>query len=96
METSSPSSQRVATVHYAEKLHQVKLAPLADGELTIRCQDVCLASADEVIATVTVAGIHLLGVQVSDKVQVGSSIQAFVKALDRRGNPFTVNQHRYH
>ena len=44
---------------------------------------------------VTVAGIHSLSVQVSDKVQLGSVIQAFVRVLDRRGQPFTAVQHRY-
>ena len=85
----------MATAHYSEQHHHVTLAPLANGEVTIRCRDVCLASADDVIATVTVAGIHSLNVQVLDKVQVGSTIEALVKVLDRRGKPFTIDQHRY-
>ena len=90
------SQKVVASAQYSEQLHQVTLSPLADGEVTVRCRDVCLASADEVVATVAVAGIHSLSVQVSDKVQLGSVIQAFVRVLDRRGQPFTVEQHRYH
>ena len=96
MESLSVASQKtVATVEYREKLHQVSLSPLLDGEVTVRCRDLCLASADEVVATVIVAGIHSLSVQVSDKVQLGGVIQAFVKVLDRRGRPFTADQHRY-
>ena len=89
------SGQRIAISEYFEKKHQVVVTPLADGELTVHCRDVCLASADDVVAVVTVAGIHSLRVQVSDKVQVGSTIPAYVKVLDRRGNSFTVDQHRY-
>ena len=89
------SGQRIAISEYCEKRHQIVVTPLADGELAIHCRDICLASADDVVAVVTVAGIHSLRVQVSDKVQVGSTIPAYVKVLDRRGNPFTVDQHRY-
>ena len=85
----------VASSYYSESLHQVTLSPLTDGDVTVRCRDLCLASADEVIATVTVAGIHSMSVQVSDKVQLGSVIQALVRVLDRRGNPFTADQHRF-
>ena len=95
MDTSTVSSQRVATVTYDDQSHQVTVVPLAEGEVIVQCRDICLASADEVIAIVMVAGIHSLGVQVLDKVQLGSSIQAFVKVLDRRDKPFTVEQHRY-
>ena len=94
VEASSPSNHRVASTQYSDQRHQISLTPLADGEVTIRCRDVCLASANEVIAVITVAGIHSLSVQVSDKVQVGSSIQAVVKVLDRRGHPFTADQHK--
>ena len=94
METLTVSGQRVAMVNYSEQLHTVRVVPVGDGEVTIRIRDVCLVSADEIVAVVMVAGIHSLSVQVSDKVQVGSSIPASVRVLDRRGRPFMVDQHR--
>ena len=96
MEPVGVATQRVvATAQYSEKFHQVTLSPLLDGEVRVHVRDLCLASADEVVATVIVAGIRSLSVQVSDKVQLGSVIRAFVRVLDGRGNPFSADQHRY-
>ena len=94
VDLSTKSRLQVAKVDYSPGSNEVMVFPVAEGQLRIVVNDLCLEADNEISAAVYVAGMYSIQVIVADKVQVGNSILAFVKLLDNRGMAFPSVQHR--
>ena len=85
----------VVDLDYSSDIRQIAVTPLAEGQLKVTVNDLCLEVDGETSADVFVASMYSIQVTVADKVQVGNWIIAFVKVLDNRQMPFPATQHRY-
>ena len=94
VDLSTKSRLPVAKVEYSPGSEQILLFPIAEGQLRIVVNDLCLEADDDIFATVYVAGIYSIQVVVADKVQLDNTILAFVRLLDNRGMAFPSVQHR--
>lgn len=94
VDLSTKSRLSVAEIDYSPGNQQVTVVPIAEGQLKITVNDLCLAVDNEISSTVHVAGMYSIQVAVADKVQVENSILAFVRILDSHGTAFPSSQHR--
>lgn len=94
VDLSTKSRLSVAEIDYSPGNQQVTVVPIAEGQLKITVNDLCLAMDNEISSTVHVAGMYSIQVAVADKVQVENSVLAFVRILDSHGTAFPSSQHR--
>lgn len=83
------SSTQIAEVNYLEGNRQVEVKPIGDGELTVHVVDLCLVSQPAVVV-VYVISVHLMRVEVSDKVEVGRCVSCILRLYDENDNLMTV------
>ena len=63
----------LARVLYKEQLREIEISPNKDGDLLVSVHDLCLTSDSRAVATVHLAGVHSVHLQVRDKVGVSAS-----------------------
>ncbi|KAI4468828.1 nuclear pore membrane glycoprotein [Holotrichia oblita] len=79
------SSNFIADVKYLSNTKEVEIKPVADGDLRIQLIDLCLESKPAII-TVQVLSVHIIRVEMTDKVEVGKCIPAIVRLYDESDN----------
>lgn len=79
----------VADVKYSSQSRQLEITPKGDGILTIKLIDLCLISKPAIISA-TVVSVHIIRVEMSDKVEVGKCITCIVRLYDEFDNLLMV------
>lgn len=79
------SSSFVADVKYLSNTKEVQIKPVADGDLRIQLIDLCLQSKPAII-TVQVLSVHIIRVEMTDKVEINKCIPAIVRLYDESDN----------
>lgn len=79
------SPDDIAEVSYIESSREIEITPLKDGELRIHVIDLCLASRPAVV-TVNIVSVHILRVEMSDKVEIGKCISCTLRLYDENDN----------
>ncbi|GJQ66575.1 hypothetical protein Trydic_g4553 [Trypoxylus dichotomus] len=83
------SSDFVADVKYLSNSKEIEVIPQSDGDLRIQLIDLCLESKPAVI-TVQVVSVHIIRVEMSDKVEVQKCIPCIVRLYNENDNLLTL------
>ena len=77
--------------NYTPGTRTISTKPLQPGSTTVKLIDLCLSSRAPATMKVTVSGVASLELQVPDKVELGSSISAFITLLDSSKRPLSTS-----
>ena len=88
-------SRPPASVSYIPEQGEILLTPVNEGAMKVSVHDLCLETDSIAMSTVIVAGVYMIEVQVTDKLQLGNSTLAYVRILDNRQMPFPADQLRW-
>lgn len=83
------SSDFIADVKYLSNTKEVEITPQNDGDLRIHLVDLCLETKPAVIA-VQVVSVHIIRVEMSDKVEINKCIPCVVRLYDENDNLLTL------
>ncbi|KRT81282.1 hypothetical protein AMK59_6258, partial [Oryctes borbonicus] len=79
------SNDLVADVKYLSNSKEIEIIPQTDGDLRIQLIDLCLESKPAVV-TVQIVSVHIIRVEMSDKVEVQKCIPCIVRLYDESDN----------
>lgn len=79
------SNDLVASVKYRSASREIEIKPHADGELRVQLVDLCLDSPPALIL-VQVVSVHIIRVEMSDKVEINKCISCIVRLYDENDN----------
>lgn len=80
--------ENLAKIKYRENHRQIEVIPIRPGELLIEVNDLCLSSAP-VRVHVNILTIEYVRPEMSDKVEIGKSIECVVRLFDFNENLIT-------
>ncbi len=84
----SSTAGEAAVITYAETTKSIDIEPVLPDSFTVTVKDECLDS-DPVSVSVSVLTISKINVDVTDKIEKGRTVTAYLKLLDSAGNSVT-------
>uniref|UniRef100_A0A8C7WMB9 Nucleoporin 210 n=1 Tax=Oryzias sinensis TaxID=183150 RepID=A0A8C7WMB9_9TELE len=89
------SARGIANVKFLKAQGATQVSPVHPGTVNVMVHDLCLAFPVPAKATVHVSDILEVYVRVVDKVEIGTSVRAYVRVLDDKKKPFSASYFQF-
>ncbi|RVE70662.1 hypothetical protein OJAV_G00067530 [Oryzias javanicus] len=89
------SARGIANVKFQKAQGTAQVSPVHPGTVNVMVHDLCLAFPAPAKATVHVSDILEVYVRVVDKVEIGTSVRAYVRVLDDKKKPFSASYFQF-
>uniref|UniRef100_A0A3P9JE26 Nucleoporin 210 n=1 Tax=Oryzias latipes TaxID=8090 RepID=A0A3P9JE26_ORYLA len=89
------SARGIANVKFQKAQGATQVSPVHPGTVNVMVHDLCLAFPVPAKATVHVSDILEVYVRVVDKVEIGTSVRAYVRVLDDKKKPFSASYFQF-